>query len=494
MREIKTHQHFLKRRAGVLLHPGSLPVEPGRGALGSAATRFIDFLVSSGFSVWQMLPVQPVDKFGSPYQCTSAHAGNPDLICKHKLLANNWMTADGHQHDIDLPDVTLDLVNPALQKFTEHATDTEQAEYAKFKNEHSFWLDDYALFCVIKDVQKGKPWWQWPQELSCLDKETLQAFRSGHRSQIERYYFEQFIFFCQWHDLRTQAANKNILLLGDMPIFVAHDSVDVWVHRRYFRLDDKGHATVVAGVPPDYFSATGQRWGNPMYDWTAMQAADFHWWIERLRTQLELFDLVRMDHFRGFEANWEIPAACPTATDGEWKPVPGRRLFQALHDVYGDLPLVAEDLGIISTEVNKLRDDFRLPGTKVLQFAFDSDAENPYLPHNHVPVGLVCTGTHDNNTSKGWFDNLDDPTRLRLMDYLQNSTELMPWPLVRAALASVACLAMLPMQDLLGLDQTHRMNTPGTTEGNWCWRFDWDWLPADLPERLKHMNHVYGRC
>ncbi|MFT5351402.1 MAG: 4-alpha-glucanotransferase, partial [Gammaproteobacteria bacterium] len=283
MRNIKTHEYFLKRRAGVLLHPTSIPVGSGQGVLGEAATRFIDFLVKGGFSMWQMLPVQPVDEFSSPYQCTSAHAGNPDFICKQKLAENSWMNMDGHPVDVDPSRLTLDAIGESLIKFEKFSSASQQSEFTSFK--HANWLEDYALFCAIKAVHGGKPWWEWPHELCCRDEITLDNFRLNHTQQLERTCFEQFIFFSQWRDVHQQARDKNILLFGDMPMFTAHDSVDVWVHQRYFKLDDKGQPTVVAGVPPDYFSATGQRWGNPVYNWEALSRDKFLWWLERLDTQ-----------------------------------------------------------------------------------------------------------------------------------------------------------------------------------------------------------------
>jgi 4-alpha-glucanotransferase len=483
----KQHELFHKRRAGVLLHPTSLPLNSEDGFLGEAADRFLDFLVDAGFSVWQMLPVQPVNDHGSPYQCGSVHAGNAQLISQQRLNNYSWMHNAGSASDSN-------LITKALGCFQRNASDAQKQKYVRFKREQDHWLENYALYSAIKSIHKNSPWWEWSYELKIKNKKAIRIFQQQHGNVIEHFIFEQYLFFSQWQELRRKAAAKGLLLFGDMPIFTAHDSADVWGHRDYFQLDKAMFPSVVAGVPPDYFSVTGQRWGNPLYDWQAMRRARFQWWVERLKTQLTLFDLVRLDHFRGFEAVWEIPASCATAVEGEWREVPGRELLQTLHDSFGDLPLIAEDLGIISDGVIKLRKDFRLLGIKVLQFAFDNDASNPYLPHNHELDYLVSTGTHDNNTTLGWFNDLNDLARARIQEYLQNPVEPMPWPLIRACLASVCKIAILPMQDLLELDSGHRMNTPGTTEGNWQWRFSWGDINSELMAKLKHLNEIYGRC
>jgi 4-alpha-glucanotransferase len=482
----KIHEYFHRRRAGVLLHPTSLPSADLDGPLGDDAERFIEFLVESGFSIWQMLPVHPVDEYGSPYRSSSVHAGNPQLINLQRMNSSSWMVDAGYQ---DGPDP----IAAGLRCFQQHASDEQKQDYKEYKSSHKDWLDNYALYSAIKKLHKAEPWWTWPDELRVRNKKAIELIRTQHTSLLERYYFEQFMFFSQWQRLRQYANSKGILLFGDMPIFTAHDCADVWMDQDYFKLDENGHATVVAGVPPDYFSSTGQRWGNPLYNWDPIGRDDFEWWINRLHTQLELYDLVRIDHFRGFEAAWEIPVSCETAMDGEWKPVPGEKMFKALRKEFNDLPLVAEDLGIISAEVVRLRKKYRLPGMKVLQFAFDSDAQNPYLPHNHEVDGLVCTGSHDNNTTLGWFNELDNSVRERVLEYLQNPTESMPWPLIQTALASVCRLAVIPMQDLLELGASHRMNTPGTVEGNWKWRFEWQDIKPELPAKLRQLNAIYGR-
>lgn len=462
-------------------------------ALGDDAYRFIDFLHDAGFSIWQMLPVNSTDRFGSPYQGTSVHAGNPHLINLYGLAGRGWLQTSQidafSQSRISL----TELFHNARTTFQETASGNELTGYKVFKEAYSYWLDDYSLFSVIKTLQENRPWWEWPPPLRSREELELKKIQSEQAELLEDFHFEQYIFFNQWQELIDRARDKGILLLGDLPILVAHDSVDVWAYQRYFKLDDSGQPVVVAGVPPDYFSATGQRWGNPLYNWQTMAADGYRWWLDRLKTQLQLFDMVRIDHFRGFTGLWEIDAGCRTAEDGQWQPVPGRELFTILQAELGDLPLIAEDLGIISPEVEKLRDDFHLPGMKVLMFAFDSDEKNPYLPHNHVPDSVVYTGTHDNDTTLGWFYNLDEPGQQRVLEYLQYPNETMPWPLINTALQSVCRTAVLPMQDILGLDGSHRMNTPGTIEGNWLWRFQWEWISPELVHKLKHLNRIYGR-
>ena len=486
------HKFFRKRRSGVLLHPTSLP--NADGALGEDAYRFIRFLAEAGFTIWQMLPVNSISgRNASPYQGTSVHAGNPWLICIDKLCQESWFKDSSREMDEVRLLPLMELIRFARTCFDTHAPLTERQSYLEFKQTYAWWLEDYGLFSAIKDHCNSDPWWLWPDELRRRENKALDSFKITNASQIEDYLFEQFIFFRQWNELKQYANERGILLFGDLPILIAHDSVDVWTSTDYFQLDQEGQPVAVAGVPPDYFSATGQRWGNPLYNWQAMAADKYHWWVARLRTQLSLFDIVRLDHFRGFVSLWEIPASCKTAMEGHWQPVPGRDLLHALTQEFGDLPIVAEDLGTISQDVLDLRDEFGLPGMKVLLFAFDSDANNPYLPHNHDLQSVVYTGTHDNNTTLGWFYNLDDTAQQRVLEYLQYPQEAMPWPLVITALRSVCPTAILPMQDILGLEGSHRMNTPGTTEGNWHWRFDWEWIAPDLPQKLRRLNEIYAR-
>ena len=358
----KTHPIFRQRRSGILLHPTSLPTANTGSTLGDDAIRFLDFMAESGFSIWQMLPVNATDQSGSPYHGTSVHAGNPRLINLQRLVAKGWLQNTEYVANHDAGNGLIQILHNARIGFQKSATEMDLAAYQAFRREHSYWLDDYSLYSIIKNQHDLQPWWQWTPALRNRDKSTLKRLRAENTERLEDYCFEQFVFFSQWRELQQAAHDRGIMLLGDLPILVAHDSVDVWAHPEYFKLDAEGHPVVVAGVPPDYFSATGQRWGNPLYDWRRFAENGYSWWIERLRTQLQLFDMVRIDHFRGFIGLWEIDARCQTAEQGQWQPVPGRELFKILRDEFGKLPLIAEDLGIISPEVEKLRDDFKLPG------------------------------------------------------------------------------------------------------------------------------------
>ncbi len=478
---------LLQRRAGILLHITSLP-GPGRcGSLGADAYRFVDFLAAAGHSVWQTLPVGPPHDDGSPYQCLSSHAGDPALINIDAMIEAGWLNAGLAAEPWNM------LFADARRGFERHAPAEQQQDYAEFVAAEHHWLDDYALFRVLREEHHHAAWVDWPAALRDREPAALAAARRRCAAAIQLICFEQYVFFHQWLALKEYAHRRGVLLFGDMPIFVAHDSADVWAQRDYFQLDADGRPTVVAGVPPDYFSATGQRWGNPHYRWERMQQDGFQWWINRVKTQLRLFDLVRIDHFRGFESYWEIPADHPTAMHGRWIHAPGDALFQVLCACFDPLPVVAEDLGIITAEVEALRLSHGFPGMKILQFAFDGGPANPYLPHNHQALAVVYTGTHDNDTTLGWYGGLAAPVRAYVDDYLHAADEVMPWPLIRACMASVATLAVIPMQDALALDGAHRMNTPGTSAGNWRWRFEWTQLDDALAPRLCRLAELYGR-
>lgn len=481
---MKQAQVFHKRRTGILLHITSLP----SGRLGEDAFRFVDLLKKAGVSVWQMLPLGPTHSDGSPYQCLSAHAANTKLICMKMLKQQPWANAveiDGLKRSAKMAQ--------AYHQFILRASNEDKQEFSGFITSQQYWLQDYVLFCEIRLLQQQTAWFQWPAVLRDRNEMALQKVCAEREDALNIRRFEQFIFAQQWQQLKNYANERGVLLFGDMPIFVAHDSVDVWANPELFTLDSEGRPEKVAGVPPDYFSETGQRWGNPLYRWDEHSKTGFLWWQRRLQTQLDLFDLIRIDHFRGFEACWEIPADCDTAIDGQWVAAPGDALFGALLATFGELPLVAEDLGIITDEVTALREKYGMPGMKILQFAFGGDASNPYLPHQHCQDSVAYTGTHDNDTTMGWFDNLDQATKAHVYEYFGETTEAMPWLLVRAALQSVSQLAVLPMQDLLALGGEHRMNVPGTTEGNWAWRLDWDMVDGSCVPKLKNLNKLYGR-
>ncbi|OBS10911.1 4-alpha-glucanotransferase [Acidihalobacter prosperus] len=474
-----------RRSAGVLLHPTSLPGEGANGTFGREAYHFVDFLHAAGAHVWQVLPLNEVHAEGSPYQCQSAHAGDTRLINLADVCA---------EYGIDPSGAALEsLFDQVRQGQGGHSGDW-WARFADFKGHNAHWLDDFALYRVLKHVHGEQPWWAWSVPLRDRQEAAMAEAHAHFALNIERVRFNQFLFFEQWQRLRHYANGCGIRVFGDMPIFVAHDSADVWVHRDLFDLDDQGHALSRSGVPPDYFSATGQLWGNPLYRWERMIDNGFSWWKKRFETQLELYDFLRVDHFRGFESCWSVPMGEETAMNGHWVEVPGRLLFSSLIDHFGQLPIVAEDLGVITEPVEALRDDYGLPGMRILQFAFDGDASNPYLPHNHVRNCVVYTGTHDNDTTLGWFEACSDELRARIMAYLGEPAGGMPMALIRSALVSVATLAVLPMQDLLGLGGRHRMNTPGTcSDANWRWRFDWSMCPDSLAADFRAQCSLYGR-
>ncbi|MFO8024438.1 4-alpha-glucanotransferase [Thiohalophilus sp.] len=485
------HPLYRQRRGGVLLHPTSLPGPLPRGQICHDAYRFIEWLQQCGIGVWQMLPLGPTHQDSSPYLALSAHAGDPKLISLDWLRDRHMLSNCPEVMDFQTHQQQLER---AWKQFSKKKDRRLLQTWQQFKRDESDWLDDYSLFMALREQQGGDAWHHWPAALRDRDAATLKQTRDNLAERIEFHQFCQFIFFQQWQDLKAYAADNKVLLFGDMPIYVSYDSADVWAQRELFTLDSQGHPQQVAGVPPDYFSETGQRWGNPLYRWDIMEQDHFQWWQRRLQTQLQLFDIVRIDHFRGLQAYWSIPAKEETAIKGHWINAPGAKLLAALHTAFPNLPLVAEDLGMITEEVHVLRETFDLPGMKILQFAFDGDPNNSYLPHQHEFHSLVYTGTHDNDTSLGWYQQLPTETQNYIRDYLGLKTDReMPWPLIRCALASVSCLAVIPMQDLLALGSEYRMNTPGTIEGNWQWRFDWPQVPDELIQKLRHLLHLYGR-
>ncbi len=485
-----------QRRAGLLLHPTSLPGPYQGGDIGPEAFRFVDFLADSGCSVWQMLPLGPTHEDGSPYQCLSVNAGNPSLISLDWLVDRGWLDLSQLHMPVDSPGFREHCLKLAGQNFATRNDEAWNGKLQIFSQKQQSWLNDFSLFMVLKSIHKDASWNEWPKALTHRKKQALKEARIKHAEQIAQIEFEQFVFFTQWGELREYAHNNGVKLFGDMPIFVSFDSSDVWACRENFLMDKDGQCEFVAGVPPDAFSDTGQRWGNPLYDWDYLQSTQFDWWVQRFATQLELFDIIRVDHFRGFEASWFIPAEEETAIIGEWVKTPGKELLQVLNENFNSLPLVAEDLGVITDEVVELRTRFSLPGMKILQFAFDGDSRNLYLPHHHEQRCVVYTGTHDNDTTLGWYLALDENSKRFLHDYLGVDEDAfldMPWVLNRMALASVANLAILPMQDILNLDSSHRMNEPSTTEGNWSWKFEWDQLWPGLSSDLRKLVKLYNR-
>lgn len=441
-----------ERRSGVLLHLSSLEAPLGRGG-----RAFIDWLAQAGFSIWQFLPLGPTGADGSPYWVRSDSAGNPAFL------------------DLDeLP-----------------AADSD--EFAAFVHAERDWLEDYACFEALSRAHNGIAWWNWPPEFRDREPHAMERVRRELPQELHRIRFEQFAFAWQWQRLRSYARSRGILLFGDLPFYVAPDSAETWANRGQFQLRDDGHPAAVAGVPPDYFSEKGQLWGNPLYDWDAMSRDGFAYWRARVHRQLARFDLLRIDHFRALAAHWSVPADAQDARAGEWRPTPGHELLRRLYDELHDLPIVAEDLGIITEDVEALRKSFRLPGMRVLQFGFDGSPKNPHLPHMHEPDSVVYTGTHDNDTTLGWYRSLDSETAKRVDYFLNVASGNMPEGLVRAALGSVGRLAILPAQDLLGLGSEARVNTPGTTTGNWSWRLPANSLTPELAGHYARLNYIYGR-
>lgn len=492
-----THILHTKRRAGILLHPTSLPGPLSQGQISHNAFRFIEFLANCGMSVWQTLPLGPTHVDRSPYNALSAHAADIKLISLDWLRDRGLLNKNDHCDD---DTQFLSFLQQAYRTFIKHKPTELNNRFIEFCEQQKYWLDDFAIFSALRKSNQGKPWHEWDEALRDRHPKAIQTIKNQLADEITLHQFLQFLFFSQWQELKAYAAQHRILLFGDMPIYVAHDSADVWAHRTIFSLNENGMPTHVAGVPPDYFSETGQRWGNPQYDWPMLIETEFQWWQDRLKTQLQLFDIVRIDHFRGLSAYWDIAADETSAIHGRWVKAPGAALLRTFNRTFSRLPLVAEDLGHITPDVHALRKKFALPGMKILQFAFDGDPGNIYLPHNHDFNSVVYTGTHDNNTTLGWYQALPDSSRHYLQRYLGIETQLeanndigMLWRLIRTAMASVSCLAVFPMQDILSLGANHRMNTPGTTLGNWNWRFDWEQIHGDVPARLHDWSRLYQR-
>ncbi len=491
-----------ERASGILLHPTSLPGPYGIGDLGPAAYRWVDWLSGTGCKLWQVLPLGPTGYGDSPYQCFSAFAGNPYLISPDFLLRDNLLHSDDlanlpafDPHKVDFGWLIPWKLNLLERAFIRFSTDREtwRTAFDAFCADNSYWLPDYALFMAIKEAHGGGPWQDWPAELRQREPAALEKVQKALRDAILRFTFYQFVFFRQWHDLRAYAHQKGLRIVGDAPIFVAMDSSDVWSHPELFFLDADGKPTVVAGVPPDYFSPTGQLWGNPLYRWDVHKKTGYAWWLERLRAILALVDIVRIDHFRGFAGYWEIPGNAPTAQTGRWVPGPGADLFNAIRASLGaDLPIIAEDLGLITPDVTALRDQFGLPGMKILQFAF-SGPDNPFLPHLYPQNCVAYTGTHDNDTSRGWYAAAPEQEKDFARRYLRVDGSDFAWDLVRAIWRSTAVFAVAPMQDFLNLGSEARFNFPSRLGGNWEWRLTDEALSGGLQEGIREINWLYQR-
>ncbi|WP_016950688.1 4-alpha-glucanotransferase [Anabaena sp. PCC 7108] len=494
------------RSSGILLHPSSFPSRFGIGDLGLEAYRFIDFLKNSYQQYWQVLPLGPTGYGNSPYMCYSAMAGNYFLISPEKLVDEGLLVENDFGN---LPNFPADKVNfeqvipikvnlliKACDKFKNHATDFQKKAFTDFCRTKAYWLDNYALFMALKDANNGASWNTWEPELAQRESAALAQITQKLEQEIFYYKFIQYEFFRQWSELKSYANQNGIDIIGDIPIYVAHDSADVWANPDIFALDEEtGKAALMAGVPPDYFSATGQLWGNPVYKWEELQKQDFKWWVQRFEAMLDYVDIIRIDHFRGFEAYWAVPQGEETAINGEWIEAPGVAFFEVIKQKLGKLPILAEDLGIITPPVEALRDQFEFPGMKVLQFGFGSDPGNPFLPFNYPRNAVVYTGTHDNDTTVGWFNSANDYEKQNLLLYLGSiSPDGIHWDLIRLALSSIANQAIIPLQDVLGLGNQARMNYPSTAEGNWDWRYQGGVLSGELCDRLKNLTKLYGRA
>ncbi|MCC6313600.1 MAG: 4-alpha-glucanotransferase [Thermomicrobiales bacterium] len=493
----------MARLSGVLAHPTSFPGPHGIGDLGAGAFRFIDWLTLAGQHLWQVLPLNPSGPGHSPYASPSTFAGNPLLISLPALWAAGLLDesdATGNPgfppHEVDFYRAAahkFPLLRQAFDRFRRGAAPDQRPELELFKTEQAYWLDDYALFMALKDTHGGTAWMDWESPLAMRDPDALAFARERLAAEIAFHQFVQFQFWSQWRAVRSYANEREIRIVGDLPIFVAQDSADVWAHRDLFRLRPDGRAAFVAGVPPDAFTEHGQLWGNPQYDWPANAADGYAWWIARVRAVLVMVDLVRIDHFRGFAASWVIPADAATAASGRWEKGPGEALFAAMRAALGGLPFIAEDLGVITLDVVALRDELNLPGMKVLQFAFGDTPANPYLPHNYEPNCVVYPGTHDNPTTITWFAALPPHERQAVQRYLGRDGSDIAWDFIRLALASTADTAILPLQDIMRLGSEARMNTPGLGLGNWGWRFADHQLHAGLGAGLAELAAAYGR-
>jgi 4-alpha-glucanotransferase len=492
-----------ERASGVLLHPTSLPGPHGCGDFGQEAYNFVDWLVAGGQRLWQLLPLAGIGPGNSPYMSNSAFAGNALLIDLAELAKQGWLTQEDLTPvpGLDNSQVNFAAMYPfrmqrlakAAEAFATAGTAAQREDYQRFLLEQKSWLDDYALFMSLCESKDWCDWHSWEPGLAKRETAALAAAQKQFAPRIEFWRFCQWRFFRQWAALKNYANGKGIQIIGDTPIFIAYLSAEVWANQHLFELDADGKPTVVAGVPPDFFSATGQRWGNPLYRWSAHAKDKYAWWVERIKRTFELVDIVRIDHFRGFAGYWEIPDSEPTAVKGQWVPGPGEALFKAINKALGPMPIIAEDLGVITPDVDALRKKFGFPGMRILQFAFAGDASDRFLPHNFEADTVVYTGTHDNDTVAGWWATATNHERHMARGYLATDGHDMPWAMIRAAMASVADTAVHPMQDVLALPTDSRMNYPGQESGWWGWRFEWGQVQPWHAGRLIELSRLYGR-
>ncbi len=493
--------HTVPRTAGVLLHPTSLPGRYGGGDLGDELIAFLDWAASAGMRVWQILPLNPPGYGFSPYGCLSSYAGNYLVISPQRLLQDGLLPEHAIDDVPEFPDSKVEfervrafkmkLLRQSFAHFNENGREEQRTALRKFERDNA-WLHDWALFVAIKNQEGGRGWSSWPNGLANRDREALAEAARVLGDEISFRKYIQWLFFTQWASVRDAADARGIEIMGDVPIYVAWDSADVWANREIFQLDEAGNPTVVAGVPPDYFSNTGQRWGNPLYRWDVLREKNYRWWVSRIKAKQRFADIIRLDHFRGFASYWEIPAAEPTAIHGRWMPGPGKALFDAIRHAIGEVQFVAEDLGFITAEVHDLRRAVDVPGMKILQFAF-SHVDSPHLPHRYESRTVVYTGTHDNDTALGWFDNASEGERELATEYLGCKAADIAWGMIRCAYTSVAETAVVPVQDILGLGSEARMNRPGDSEGNWSWRMLPGALELKTAKRLHKLAEITGR-
>lgn len=491
------------RSCGTLVHPTSFPSKYGMGDFGDEAKNFIDFLADTKQTIWQVLPLGPTGYGNSPYASYSAFAGNHYLISIDILVKKGLLKPDEAEkavlpvrkhaeYDESYKRKEL-LFKLASERFYNNISESDQKKLQSFKKQNDYWLGDYCLFMACSKKHNKIPWNKWSPELAQRNKKAIESFKKENQEEIDYQCWLQFEFFDQWHDVKDYANEKGIRVVGDIPIFVDHNSADVWGNPGFFEVDKRGNRKLVAGVPPDYFSETGQLWGNPLYKWDALEKDGFSWWIERFRQMFELFDAIRVDHFRGFDEYWEVPATEKTAVNGRWVACPGEKLFKTIKKELGDLPIIAEDLGVMTEGVENLRDQFAFPGMKILQFAFDSDSTNDYLPHNFSQNCVVYTGTHDNDTTIGWYLSAPEVEKHRAREYTRSDGSEIQWELIRLGMLSVADQAIFPLQDFMNLDASHRMNIPGTAENNWLWRYKTDMLESVDRDRIKDLVNLSNR-
>ena len=496
------------RKSGILMHPTSLPGDFGIGSLGKEAYKFVDFLIKSKQQIWQILPLGPTGYGDSPYQCFSSKAGNPLLIDLELLVEDGWLQTKELNTKTSFDNATVDfnkvsqfkhqLFKIAFDRFSKNTgkngkMDINKVKFDNFCEKNANWLDNYALFMALKGHHGGIAWLEWETTLMMRNKNALAEYQTNHQKEIDYHRFVQYLFFKQWIELKSYANQHDIEVLGDIPIYCPMDSVEAWTSPEIFQFAENRRPIQVAGVPPDYFSTTGQLWGNPLYNWDKLKETGFKLWIDRIKSNLTIYNSIRIDHFRGFAAYWAIPFGEETAINGEWVKAPGMELFEAIRENLGDLPIIAEDLGVITEDVVQLRKKFGLSGMKILQFAFDPNETNNYLPYTFAPNYVVYTGTHDNDTVMGWYKQLTEKGKDNLHNYTYSDGSDISWSMIRLAWESVANVAIVPVQDLLALGSEARMNTPGTSENNWIWRCENNVLTDKLAQRLKKLTELYGR-